>query len=69
MTNKKINKYLKEKHFTLINWNTENDCYHLFIIKDNDYSRLKKIGEYVGIRFHSFEKEINDKGIKIIVEK
>ena len=38
----KINKYLKEKHFTLINWNTENDFYHLFIIKDNDYSRLKK---------------------------
>ncbi|MGX6970669.1 DUF6630 family protein [Vagococcus bubulae] len=65
----KINKYLKEKHFTLINWNTDSDCYHLFIVNDKDISKLKKSGNSIGVRFHSFKKEIDDSGRKIIVEK
>ncbi|WP_157455698.1 hypothetical protein [Carnobacterium maltaromaticum] len=50
----KTSNYLKENGYILVNWNTDSDSYHIFVINKKDYDNLVILGKEMNIRFHSF---------------
>lgn len=64
----KMSNYLKGKGLVLVNWNTESDSYHIFIIEKKDYDNLVILGKKLNIRFHSFLQDFGENGELIIIE-
>ena len=43
--------FLLTKGYSLVTWDTESDCYHLFIVPFEKHDELVKLGQSMGIRF------------------
>ena len=50
---RKIHNFLLTKGYSLVNWDTESDCYHLFIVPTEKYDALVQLGKSMGIRLCS----------------
>ena len=46
-----IGDFMSQKGHGLVTLDTQSDCYHLFVLRGEDFERLTKLAEKVGFRF------------------
>lgn len=48
-----IDAHIRKHGYALALLDTNSDCYHLYVVPQNEYEKLKKLGESAGFNFYT----------------